>query len=337
VARRAGILLAGLLTTAVVGPWLAPYAPGQAFRGFLHAPPMPPRVFEGLQVYPLRLEDRLEQRYGEDRSRTVPLPWRSAGPDPVFLLGADSFGRDMLSRVLAGARLSIGLGLSAVAGAMLVGALAGAVAGARGGWMDEAIMRVADFVLVLPVLYVVLVLRAVLPLVLAPGHVFLLMAAIFTAVGWPFVARGVRAIVAGEREREYVMAARALGAGTGRIVVRHLLPACAGHVAVQATVLLPAFILAEATLSYLGLGFPDTTPSWGTMLAEAANVTSMVRFPWTLTPALAIVAVTLVTNVTLQGRSDGIGGAVPARWRTIAGPGPARSTTWNDSHRMRHP
>jgi ABC-type dipeptide/oligopeptide/nickel transport system permease subunit len=303
VTRRALTLLGGLLVVAIAAPWIAPYAPGQAFRGYLHAPPMPPRPSAGLQVYPLQLADRLEQRYDEDRSRTVPLPWRSNGSDPVFLLGADSFGRDMLSRLLSGARVSIGLGLSAVAGAMLLGALAGALAGARGGWVDEAIMRVADFVLVLPVLYVVLVLRAVLPLVLAPAQVFLLMTGIFTAVGWPFVARGVRGIVAAERTREYVMAARASGAGTGRIVTRHLLPACAGHVAVQATVLLPAFILAEATLSYLGLGFPDTTPSWGTMLADAGNVTAIVRFPWTLTPAAAIVAVTLVTNLTLQGPS----------------------------------
>jgi ABC-type dipeptide/oligopeptide/nickel transport system permease subunit len=302
--RRAVVLLGVLLAAAIVAPWLAPYPPGQAFRGFLHAPPMPPRPSAGLQVYPIRLADRLEQRFEEDRSRTIPLPWRAAGPDPAFLLGADSFGRDMLSRVLAGARVSIGLGLCAVAGAMLLGALAGALAGARGGWVDEAIMRVADFVIVLPALYVVLVLRAVLPLVLAPGQIFLLLVGIFTAVGWPFVARGVRAIVASEREREYVLAVRALGAGAGRIVALHLLPACAGHVAVQATLLLPAFILAEATLSYLGLGFPDTTPSWGTMLADAGNVTAIVRFPWTLAPAAAIVAVTLVTNVTLQGRSD---------------------------------
>lgn len=299
--RRALVLLGGLLLAALVAPHLAPYDPGRSFRGFLHAPPMLPRPSQGFGVHPITLEDRLEQRYSVDRSRTVPLPWGASGADPVFLLGADSFGRDVLSRLLAGTRLSLGLALVAVAGAILFGAGLGAWAGASGGWTDEWTMRVADFVLVLPILYVVVTLRAVLPLVLPVTTIFLLMAAIFAAVGWPFVARGVRAIVARERHREYVMAARSLGAGRMRVLVRHLLPACAGHAAVQATLLLPAFILAESTLSYLGLGFPDSSPSWGTMLAEASNVNAMARFPWTLAPAVAIFAVTLITNLTLQG------------------------------------
>jgi peptide/nickel transport system permease protein len=135
--------------------------------------------------------------------------------------------------------------------------------------------------------------------------VFVLMTAIFTLVGWPFVARGVRGILAIEREREYVAAARALGASGTRIVLRHLLPACGGHVLTQATLLMPAFILAEATLSYVGLGFPEQIATWGTMLREAANLSAMTRFPWTLTPALAIFAVVFSANVILQ--SDGIG------------------------------
>ncbi len=301
--RRALRLLGVLAVVATTAPWCAPYGPTQSFRGFLHAPPMPPRLTEGLAAYPLTLADRLEQRYEEDRSRTVPLPWGTDADEPVFLLGADSFGRDILSRLLAGTRLSLGLGLLAVAGAVVIGALAGAWAGAAGGWVDEAVMRVADFVLVLPLLYVVVILRGVLPLVLPVTAIFLLMLVIFAAVGWPFVARGVRAIVAREREREYVSAARSIGASRTRILWRHLLPACAGHAAVQATLLLPAFILAEATLSYLGLGFPDSAPSWGTMLAEAGNVNAMARFPWTLAPALAIFGVTLVTNLTLQPRA----------------------------------
>jgi peptide/nickel transport system permease protein len=161
---------------------------------------------------------------------------------------------------------------------------------------------VADFVVVLPVLYVVLVLRAVLPLVLPVATVALIMVVIFSLVGWPFVARGVRAIVAAEREREYVVAARSLGAGPLRVLAFHLLPACAGYLAVQATLLLPAFILAEATLSYVGLGFPDAAASWGSMLTEAADVNVIARFPWTLAPAAAIFAVTLAANVMLSGR-----------------------------------
>jgi peptide/nickel transport system permease protein len=305
VIRRAGTFLALLVGLAVIAPWLAPYESGDAFRDFLHAPPMRPTL-DGLTpvVHPLVLADRLEQRFEPDRSRTVRMPWFEHDlTAPVFLLGADDFGRDVLSRLLYGARTSLGLSLVATLGAVLIGALAGAWAGYRGGWIDDAIMRVADFVLVLPAIYVVLVLRAVLPLVLQPSTVFMLVSWIFVLVGWPFVAKGVRAIVAVERSREYVQAAHSLGAGQVRILTRHLIPACTGHLVVQATLLLPAFILAEATLSFIGLGFPDPVASWGTMLASAGNYNAIARFPWTLSPAIAIFAVVFATNLIASDRS----------------------------------
>lgn len=300
--RRTAIFLTVLSAFAVLAPTAAPYDAGEAFRGFLHAPPMRPHL-DGVSpvVHPLVLADRLEQRFEPDRSRTVKLPWIERDISaPVFLLGSDDFGRDVLSRLLYGARTSIGLALFATFGAVLIGALAGAWAGYRGGWVDNALMRMADFVLVLPVTYVVLVLRSVLPLVLPASTVFLLVSWIFVAVGWPFVAKGVRAIVAGERDREYVQAARSLGAGPLRILAVHLIPACGGHLLVQATLLLPAFILAEATLSYIGLGFPDPVASWGTMLAGAGNYNAVARFPWTLAPALAIFLVVLATNLLIS-------------------------------------
>jgi peptide/nickel transport system permease protein len=190
-------------------------------------------------------------------------------------------------------------------GAVLVGAIVGAIAGYRGGWADEIAMRAVDFVIVLPIIYVALVLRAVLPLTLPPSTLFVMMAGIFALVGWPFVARGVRGIIASEREREYVMAAKSLGASPARIILRHLLPACSGYLLIQATLLLPAFILGEATLSYVGLGFPEHVSSWGTMISDAANINAMTRFPWTLAPALAIFLVVLAANVVLA--SDKIG------------------------------
>lgn len=301
--RRAATFMLVLVAVAFVAPWLAPYDPGRGFRDHLHAPPMRPHLEGGTPVaHPMVLADRLEQRFEPDRSRSVPLPWFGESDTPVFLLGADDFGRDVLSRLLYGARTSIGLALVATLGAVLIGGLAGAWAGYRGGWVDESIMRVADFVLVLPVLYVVVVLRAVLPLVLPASTVFLLVTVIFIAVGWPFVAKGVRAIIASEQAREYVQAARSIGAGHMRIVVKHLLPACTGHLLVQATLLLPAFILAEATLSFIGLGFPDPVASWGTMLAEAGNYNAIARFPWTLTPAIAIFAIVLATNLIASDR-----------------------------------
>ena len=304
--RRLAVLLAVFLTVAIAGPWLAPYSPDVQHREFLYAPPMPPHVFRegGLHwpfVHPLTLVDRLSQRYTEDRTRVQRLPWFTReGDAPVFLLGADSYGRDLLSRVLHGARVSLSLALMAALCALLIGTLLGGIAGYRGGSLDEAVMRLADLVAVLPVIYVVLVLRAALPLVLAPSTIFAVMTTIFALVGWPFVARNVRNIITSEREREYVMAARAMGASGPAILWRHLLPACGGQLLVHATVLLPAFILAEATLSYVGLGFPGDMASWGTMLIEAANVNAMSRFPWTLMPALAIFLVVLSGNALLQ-------------------------------------
>ena len=291
--RRAALFVAVLTALSLAAPWLAPYPAGQGFRDFLHAPPMRPYL-DGLApaVHPIVLADRLEQRFEADQTRSVPLPWFGGSVDqPVFLLGADNFGRDVLSRLLYGARTSVGLALFATLGAVVIGALAGAWAGLRGGWVDEAVMRLADFVLILPVIYVVLVLRAVLPLVLPSSTVFLLVSGIFVAVGWPFVAKGVRAIVAAERDREYVQAARSLGAGQARILV-------------QATLLLPGFILAEATLSFVGLGFPDPVASWGTMLAEAGNYNAVARFPWTLAPAVAIFAIVLATNLIAAPRRE---------------------------------
>src|SRR5258707_1137102 len=169
-------------------------------------------------------------------------------------------------------------------------------------------MRATDFVMVLPAMYVALALRAVLPLVLSAQEVFWLLAAIFAILGAPFIARGVRSIVRTERRLEYAVAAEALGANAVRLLLRHLLPATRGFVAVQITLLVPAFIVAEATLSYVGLGFPEPVASWGTMLHEAStNIRVFADFPWLLSPAAAMFLVVLGVNLVLQdGRPEGL-------------------------------
>jgi peptide/nickel transport system permease protein len=302
-----GLILALAAAGALAAPALAPHEAGDQFTDFTSAPPMRPRVVddEGRWrapfVYPLRLVDRLERRYALDRSRPVRLEWLSRGQivridethGPLLLLGSDQLGRDVFARLVRGARTSLAVAGLAALGALLLGACAGAVAGYAGGLADDVLMRLADFVLVLPAIYVVLALRAAMPLYLEPAQVFLLLTVILALVGWPFAARGVRAIVAAERGREYAEAARSIGAGHARLLFRHLLPAARGFLAVQAVLLLPAFILAEATLSYVGLGFPEPAASWGSMLSDAKNVRAIVEAPWLLSPAAAIVLVVL--------------------------------------------
>jgi peptide/nickel transport system permease protein len=199
--------------------------------------------------------------------------------------------------------LSLGLAVFAALGALGLGALVGALSGFAGGRLDELLMRIADFVMVLPAVYVVLALRSVMPLVLSTTRVFWTISGVLALAAWPYCARGVRAIVAAERRKEYAESARAAGAGSMRILLRHLLPATRGFLAVQGTLLLPAFILAEATLSFVGLGFAEPTASWGLMLHEAARTSALSEAPWLLTPAAAIVLSVLAVHLAVADRS----------------------------------
>ena len=294
------IAFAVLAVFVAFAPSLAPYDARRLFTDYPYAPPMRPHLIDEQGrwhapfAYPLRAVDPIERRYAEDRTRIVTMG--SGGPEPWFLLGSDALGRDVLSRVLVGARLSLGVALVSTLVALVIGGALGAAAGYAGGWVDAVFMRVADLVIVLPAIYVVLALRGVLPLVLTTTQVFTAMVLVLAMVGWPSAARGVRGIVLVERRSEYAEAARALGAGPWRVIARHLLPATGGFLGVQATVLVPAFIMTEATLSFVGLGFAAPTPSWGAMLQDAAAVRIAADAPWLLTPAAAIFLTVLVIH-----------------------------------------
>jgi peptide/nickel transport system permease protein len=311
--KTAGAVLLGIIVLAAcLAPWLAPNPPNRRFADLLYAPPTDIHVGDDMalpHLHPLRIVSRLERRFDEDRTTHIPLRWFSDGvlvsadPEndvPLLLLGADAYGRDRFSRLLHGSRATLSLGMLATLFATVVGALVGGVAGYAGGKLDTLLSRTSEFVVVLPAIYVTLALRAVMPLVLPSSTIFVLLLAIFALLGWPMVARGVRAIVLVEREREYAMAARAAGASPARLLTRHLLPAARGYLGTQASLLLPAFILAESTMSYVGLGFPDTTPTWGTMLQEASNVAMLGDTPWALAPAAAIFMVVLGVNLMVQ-------------------------------------
>lgn len=312
--KTAGAALLALIAgTALLAPWLAPNPPDRRFPDLLYAPPTPVSMLgDGLEapfIHPWRLVNRLRREFAPD-DRRVTLRWFAGGrvvtadPDagaPLLLLGTDAYGRDVYSRLLHGARTTLALAAVATAGALLLGLLLGGLSGAGRAGIDAVLSRVTEFVLVIPAIYAALAIRAVLPLVLPASTVFAVLAVIFAILGAPIVARGVRAIVKTERGQDYALAALAAGAGSFRLLVRHLLPAARGYAAVQATLLFPAFVVAEATMSYVGFGFPLTTPTWGTMLRDAANVSLLADMPWLLAPAVVIFGAALGANLLVQG------------------------------------
>jgi len=299
--RRASWVVIGVLVCgALAASWLTAHDPWEQFPDRAFAPPMRVHLrdadgWHAPFVYAQILVNRVNREFVDDTSRRVPLRWLQDGRlvsidqahGPLLWWGADGLGRDVWSRVWHGARLSLGVALTGALGALLVGALLGALAGSARGWTDLTITGLADFVLVLPAVYLVLVLRSAMPLVLDTSVVFVLLTVLFAFAGWPHVARGVRAIVATERQRDYAEAARAIGAGRFRLL-RHLMPASFGFLRTELVLLVPALLVAESTISFLGLGFPEPVPSWGLMLKEASSVSSMQMAPWTMTPALLL-------------------------------------------------
>jgi peptide/nickel transport system permease protein len=304
------ILLGGVTLCLAAAPVLAPNDPAYPFAGKANAPPMPLRVMADGEVrrpfvYPVSVVAPLERRFEEHRDRPVELVIFTGGrviasPSVPWLpLGGDPMGRDLFSRLLWGGRLSVGVAVLAVSLALALGALAGGVAGFAGGAADRIIMSVADFAIVLPLIYVVVTLRAAMPLAPDPATVFLTMAVVMALASWPVPARAVRAVIAAERQKEYAEAAYAAGAGPLRILLRHLLPAAAGQLATHGILLFPAFIFAEATLSFVGLGFADPSASWGVMLKDAGSASAIVDAPWLLAPAVAIVLAVLGARLLL--------------------------------------
>jgi peptide/nickel transport system permease protein len=313
-ATRAGrVGLALVAAAAVAAPFVATNDPARQFRDHVLAPPMLPRLVDAEGrwhlrpfVYPLRVVDRLERSFAEDRTRPVPLGLfvrgRLVAPldaeaGPWLPLGADRLGRDGWARLIVGARRSLGVALVACVGALALGLVIGIGAGYAGGLADTIAMRAAELVLVLPVLYVVLAARAALPHTIAPSVVFTMTTAVLALLGWPIVARGVRAIVAREALQDFAVAARALGASPSRVVWHHLAPATLGFLRMQALQLLPAAILAETTLSFAGLGFAPDAPSWGTLLNDASDLAVLGDAPWLLAAAGAVVTVVFAINL----------------------------------------
>jgi peptide/nickel transport system permease protein len=222
--------------------------------------------------------------------------WHLFGVDEaarVFLLGSDEYGRDQLSRLLSGAQISLFAGLLGAAISLSLGMALGAFAGFCGGWLDEAIMRGAELFLALPWLYLLLAVRAFLPLHISPAQVFLLLTTVVGLIGWARPARLVRGVVLSAKQRDYVLAARGFGASGVYLLRRHVLPETLSVCRTQAVLLVPQYILAEVTMSFLGLGVNEPAASLGNMLASLQHYHVLASHWWMFLPGLTLIPIFL--------------------------------------------
>lgn len=227
-------------------------------------------------------------------------------PGTIQLLGCDGFGRDVFSRMLYGGRVSLAAGLLATSLALTLATVLGIVSGYYGRWVDTLVMRTADVFLALPWLYLLFAVRAVLPLQLRTTEAFLLLVGVIGMVGWARPARLIRGLVLSAKERNFVLASRAFGASDVHILRWHILPQVSGTVLTLAGLLVPQFLLAEVTLSFLGLGVGEPIPSLGNLLAELQKFSVLTSYWWMYMPAAALVVLFLVYQWTSKSLQDKI-------------------------------
>jgi peptide/nickel transport system permease protein len=232
----------------------------------------------------------------------------SAAPSSAHWLGTDDVGRDVFSRLVYGARISLTVGIVTSVAVYLIGIIVGVTAGWFGSWIDQLLMRISDIFLAIPPVLVILVVAGIF------GPNLPLLIALIAGVSWPNVARIARSSVLSLREQEFVLAAVTVGAGSGRIITRYLVPAVQAPVIVASTLLGANAILLEAALSFLGVGVQPPTPSWGNMLTDAQSITVISSEPWLWIPAGLAIVVTVLA-VTFVG--DGIGDATNSRMATL--------------------
>ncbi len=318
-----GIILVALYGFALFAGFIGPYSPDLQVRTKAFHPPTRLMFFDeegnfSLRpfVYRYELVDKVFKVYQPDLTAKYPLrffvrgeKYKSLGlipsdihlfgteaPGHIFLLGTDKFGRDVFTRLLFGARISLSVGLVGILVSFSMGALIGGIAGYYGGMVDNILMRVAEMIMSFPGFYLLLALRALLPTALPSSTVYLLIVFILSFIGWPGFARVIRGMFLSLREQEFSMAAKALGGSDLRIILRHILPNTMSFVTVAATLSVPGYILGESALSFLGLGIQEPQASWGNMLQAAMNTRVLVSFPWILIPGFLIFVTILAFN-----------------------------------------
>jgi peptide/nickel transport system permease protein len=238
----------------------------------------------------------------------IPLEHKLIGPlnkgDPMYLLGADRLGRDLLSRVVYGTRISMSIGLIGVALSLFLGIVLGGISGYYGGWIDHVIQRVIEFILSLPTTPLWLGLAAALPQNWPPLRIYLCITIILSLYGWTNLARVVRGRFLSLRTEDFVTAARLDGASARRIIFRHMAPSFVSHIIADVSLAIPSMILAETALSFLGLGLQPPVVSWGVLLQEAQNIRVLSMAPWMLLSGAAVVVAVMALNFLGDGLRD---------------------------------
>ncbi|MBK0399304.1 ABC transporter permease [Limibaculum sp. M0105] len=297
---------------------LSPYNPNDFDENNIYAPPQGLYLFHegayvGLHTYPTAtvydMETGLVKRV-TDRSDPLPVPVLTTCGEPyhlfgfiegrfrvicppedgeLFLIGSDRLGRDMFSRMVHGARLSMTVGLIGVVVSFTIGLILGGLAGYFGGWCDAAVSRAIEIFRSLPELPIWLALSAAVPVNWGPVSVFVMISIILGLLDWPGLARAVRSKFLALREEDYVRAAELMGAKPSRIIWRHMMPNFMSHLIASASLSIPAMILGETALSFLGLGLRPPAVSWGMMLNDALNLSAVEIYPWLLMPMVPVI------------------------------------------------
>ncbi|WP_375593653.1 ABC transporter permease [Algihabitans albus] len=331
-ALASGVLLLAFYLIVLFAEFVAPYNLHSRNTQHIHAPPQALHLFhEGEFIgpfvygYDYRLNmQNLQREYVPNPEKVQPLRFFCSGDSyefwglfeadlhlvcaaeggTLFLAGTDRLGRDMFSRIIYGARVSMTIGLIGVALTFVLGLLFGGLAGYYGGLVDEAVQRAIEILRSFPTIPLFMTLSAILPVTWSPILVFFGISIILALLEWPDLARAVRSKLLSLREEDFATAAQLMGASPLRIIGRHLLPSFTSHLIASASLAIPTMILAETALSFLGLGLRPPVTSWGVLLTEAQNINVVALYPWLMLPVVPVILVVLAFNFLGDGLRD---------------------------------